>query len=256
MATTLFKLQIENFYRGIGEGDVGVTLGTPSTLTKPSGGAAYTPVRWTLPKVYDYFWRSGLILLRVIRHSFFDRIDELIPMFVESETVSLTAGIGNVSDPIKYDYIFRDAFVKYEVSTGVFVWYLARRSISTLDYETIKSTGQRRSPSVEAPVFTITKSGANQAITVYPIASSIPQFKEITFKFIRALERLEATSTGDDIWPRSLSDILIDGALMIAKGDANDLSVEEYFSRKLAMKIQLFDKPSVRQNTSTIEENK
>lgn len=233
MPTDLYKIQIENFYRDIGEGDVEVVLGSPSTLKKPTGGASYTPARWSLKHVADCFWRSGLILRRVIKLLNSPELNRIIPSLIQEEPVTLTDGIGALASNVKYDDISDIAVVDYIDASGTHSYVNCHRVPENVNYE-LKSTGLRRSPTAESPVFQITE---DKKVTVYPIyGATNPRIATITLTFLPAIETFLPTDTGKDKWNVALSDLLIDGAVMIAKGQTGDNAVKRYMLQELSNK--------------------
>lgn len=233
MPTDLYKIQIENFYRDIGEGDVEVVLGSPSTLKKPTGGSAYTPSRWSLKQVADCFWRSGLILRRVIKQLNSPELNRIIPSLVREEQVNLTSGVGALASNTKYDHIYDIATADYLNADSSHTYVNCHRAIDNLSYE-INTTGLRRSPTIESPVFQIID---DKTVKVYPLSGgSAPKFDKLILSYLPAIESFLPTDSGTDKWNVSLSDLLIDGAVMIAKGQTGDNSIKRYMLQELTNK--------------------
>lgn len=244
MPTDLYKIQIENFYRDIGEGDVEVVLGSPSTLKKPTGGSAYTPSRWTLKQVADCFWRSGLALRRVIKLLNSPELNRIIPSLIQEEVVVLTDGAGSLNSNVKYDHIYDIAVVDYTQTDPAHTYINCQRVPDNINYE-LKSTGLRRSPTIESPVFQITE---DKTVTVYPLfGSSNPRIASITLSYLPAIETFLPTSSGKDMWNVALSDLLIDGAVMIAKGQSADLSVKQFMMNELTSRYTFLKKDKLPQ---------
>ncbi len=248
MATDIYNKQIEAFYKDVGEGDITVINGpTDSTLNKGSV-VGYTPKRWSLVNVYDLFWRAGISLYRVLRSLDFEKLVKHTPSLFFNESLGLSSN--KVSLTTSYDFIYDIAIV---AQTSPAKKYTAIKIPPSELIETISSVGLRRSPTATNPKFSIHQESSLTKIIVYPEATT---FNSITISGFLTVSRLVASTNGSDTWNKNLSDLLIAGAVALAKSNSGDADIASMYLQQLQSSYQLVARKSTKQNNSFLEEEK
>lgn len=235
MATPLFKLHVEQFWRRMGEPNVSITLGNPTLV--PSGIQRYT----NLDQIYDYFWLSGISLFRAIDRFTKQEVGKMLPSFHKS-VVDQALTTGSYTPTEKIERIIDPVII--EVTSNVKKpGYLIPENVINL---CVNGTGLRAISS-DYPGYYI----ANGKVNVLPAASL-----KISFNYIKSVERIILTdqATPVDIWTDNYSEMLIQGACAYAKGDANDVALEAKFYQMLNNSYQISSAPVTNQNNSLIEQ--
>lgn len=233
MATPIFQKQVEAFLRRVGEGNISISY----TSHVPNN----TLSRYTFPIIYDYFWLTGKALLRVIDRISQGDLYEIVPTFVKSVAASsLTASALTV--PSDFWRLIGDAYVAKGAGS-----YVRSKVINPSRlFETLYAEGNYALTSDE-PRHHI----SGTTLTVYPTAYG---YDKISYRYVANVTRITLAddSSSNDIWDDSLSDLLIEGAVMYSRGDANDVAMEDYFSKKLGAKVAIFQQPKTEQDNSAI----
>lgn len=249
MATETFKLMVQAFLRDNNEGLINITLGNPTTSFSP------TPQRYKFDGVtgdsvvYDYFWLAGVSLFRAIDKYTKGDILRLLPGFRKEKTgVTLTSGSYSLLPADKIERILNPIILT--VSGSSYQCNLANPEQATASKVAIAtSSTKRRKPTISTPLYYI-ENGAIKVIT-----NTLTQSGTITFSYISSVPRimLNSTSLYNDIWTDNWSDMLIEGATMLAKRTNSSELTQMYFNQ-LQTKYKSLEVPSVNvNNTSQIE---
>lgn len=239
MATTNFKYQVEQFLRLMSNEERTIDLTNPLNTT----GVNAPSIRHSVQSIYDYFHNSGLALFRVLKKLTAEDLYRLD--FYISEVVTIGSGVGTIT--LKFDQILDDALVTI---SGAKVSARRYSPSDALAYST--TTGKRKSPSLESPKFEIKKISNVTKVAVYPTTG----ITDIELRGLAVVERLTLSNSLSDIWSANFNDILTQGAVMLAKGDANQVDLAQYFAQELNFKYSLYSKQQMKSNNSLIEENK
>jgi hypothetical protein len=234
MATTNYKLSIERFLRRMGEGSVTINLASIST----SYG------KFTTEQIYDYFLESGQCLFRAIDRYTKGEVYKYLPnLYKRVLDQALTSGSYTPTQAI--ERIVDPVIVVYGTSPEVRVQ--AVRVPENLLESVINSLGHK----------TITSSYPgyyleDTSIKVFPDSAT-----KITFRYIQSIPRriLAPDPTNDDnLFPANFSSMIIDGAVMIAKGDTNDISLENWYMSKLEREYSKLAQPISHNKNLLIEQ--
>jgi len=226
MAITNFKLWLAEFLRRNGEGDLTFTSSYPTDATTKEEAA------------YDYYQLSGQYLLRVLLRYTKNEIDTVAPYFVGSFSSNLTDG--SVALPTDYSRLYIQSVVStlnsialktYKCPPDKFDWFAV--------------TGHRRSANAFQRYYAIKD---DNKIYVLPATASA-----IKFRYIKAVPRV-TFATSNDIWSSDFTSILIDGALQLAKGDSNNLAIEQFFMQKLMIYAKTVQMPISKKNNTLTEQ--
>lgn len=234
MATTVFKSQVEQFLRRVGQGNVVITLANPTLISN----FAPEPTKFTLDQIYDYFYFSGLSLFNVLERITKNELNKTLPGFVK-RTAELTLTSGNYTVTEKIRRIVDPVTIKTSADKP---GYLIPDSI----VELCTASSGMRAISVDYPGYYL----RNGKINCLPTTAT-----KLTFNYIQEVPRLLLSSTADDIWPDNYSDYLIDGAVMLAKGDSNEIGLEQFYFQKLQSKFAVKSQPITNQNNTQIEQS-
>jgi len=234
MATTLFKTQVEQFLRRVGQGNVTITLNNPTTLADFSP----TPTKFTYNQIIDYFYFSGLTLFNTLERITKNELNKVLPT-LSKRIVEATVTSGQVTPSEPIHKIVDPVTIK--INSLNKLGYLIPESIVE---HCINSVGIR-TISADYPGYYI----RDNKINILPNTAT-----KMTYNFIMPVPRLLLSSILDDIWPANYSDLLVDGAVMISKGDSNDSALEQYYYQKLQSKFQTKSQPITNQNNTQIEQ--
>lgn len=214
-------------------------------LTNPlnTTGANAPSTRHTLQSMYDYFYNSKLALFRVLKKLTAEDLYRLD--FYVSEVVTIGSGVGTLS--IKFDQVLDDGLATIG---GEKVPARRYSPSDALAYST--TTGKRKSPSLESPKFEIKKLSNVTKVAVYPTTG----ITDIEIRGLAVVEREILSNSLNDLWNPNFNDIIVNGAVMLAKADGNQIDLGQYFAQELNFKYSLFGKQQVKSNNSLIEENK
>lgn len=239
MATTIYNKQIEAFYRIVGEGDITVVNAANSSSLTKGVVTNYIPKRWTLDEVYDLFWRAGLSLYRVLKAVDYRKVAKLLPSFFTTEDVSLTSNAGSITG--KYDFIYEQALA---VITGNPDTVLLCPIIPFEELGNVINinTTYRKAPTATSPKFSLLNPFA---VKVYP---ATPSYNKLRISGVLAVQRLIACTSNSDSWNENFSDLLISGAVKLAKTETGELGVAEYFSRELQLNYSLVKQKPTKNN--------
>lgn len=216
-------------------------------LTNPlnTTGVNAPSKRFSVQSIYDYFWTSGQSLFRVLKKM---TTDDLIRLeFYRSDVITLSSGIGSLA--VTFDTIFDDA--KCIITSGS-VQVGARRYTPQEVSMYSTTTGKRKSPTLEAPRFEVKTITGVRKVTVYPLSG----ITSIELWGLAVVERMVLSNVNFDIWNANLSDMLVQGAVIMAKGDGNQTDLVQYFAQELNVKSLLYQRKPMNQNNSLIEEVK
>lgn len=233
MPTTNFKRSVESFLRRVGEGNINITLANPTTISN----FAPQPKRYNdIDQIYDYFLYSGQSLFRALDRLTKNEVTGILPNFVKSSSGALSSGeveisdIERVLDPIK-------------LTIGG-VTKIAYKIPDSIIQNVLQSVGLR-TVSSDYPGYYLKGS----KLTAFP--TSATAYDAI---YIKVVPREVLSSASVDEWGSNFYGLLTDGAVMIAKGDSNESSVERMFMEKLKMNYQYYQIPITNQNNPQIEQ--
>jgi len=214
-------------------------------LTNPlnTTGVNAPSKRFSVQSIYDYFWTSGQSLFRVLKKMTTDDLTRL--EFYVSDSITLTSGVGSLA--LNFDTVWDDASALISASRVPARRYTPQEVIL---YST--TTGKRKSPSLEAPKFEIKSVSNVRKVLVYPTSG----VTSIELRGLAVVERIVLSNTNPDIWNTNLSDMLVQGAVIFAKGDGNQTDLVQYFAQELNVKSLMYQRKVVNQNNSLIEEVK
>lgn len=234
MSTPLFKIQAEQFFRRIGAGNITITLGNPSTFSP-------TPTNVTIDQLYDYFYFAGQALYTALDRYTKNEVYRHVPNLIKEVQANLTGG--NVAGASDIERIIEP--VQVEVSNGV--WkegYNIPHNI--LDIVRSNSSSIRKITSDYPGYYAV----GNQ-IYVLP-ASSL----KVKYRYVASIPRivLSDQSGVKDIFPGNFTPHLIDGAVMLHKGDYNEISLEQFYYQKITNNFKVFANPILAQNNPAIEQ--
>lgn len=233
MPTTVFKSQVEQFLRRVGQGNVVITLANPTLISNFSP----EPTKFTLDQIHDYFYFSGISLFNVLERITKNELNKTLPGFYK-RTAELTLTSGSYTITEKIRRIIDPVTIK--VASVNKPGYLIPDNIIEL---CISSAGIR-TISVDYPGYYL----RNNKINCLPDTAT-----KVTFNYIMEVPRLLLSSVADDIWPDNYSDLLIDGAVMLAKGDSNEIGLEQFYFQKLQANFAVKSQPITNQNNTQIE---
>ena len=235
MATPLFKTQVEQFLRRVGQGNIAITLTTGTPTLTPSIS------KFTLDQIYDYYQFSGQSLFRAIeRYSKGEAVKMFPNLFV---TVSVTAASG--------EYTFTESIER--IIEPITVWtnadpikkpaYMIPDGVLEL---CINSIGIR-TISTDYPGFYL----RDGKIKILPSTKD-----RITFSYVKSVPRIQLRSNNDysDIWPSNYGKLLVDGMVMLAKADSNDTNLESFYFNQLMNQYKVQSMPVTNQNNSLTEQ--
>lgn len=227
MSTPLFKTQVEMYLRAVGEGDITITY----TAHVPNN----TLKRYSFSAIYDNFYSAGLVLLRVLKRLAPNELVTAVPTLKVDDVITLTTNAGTIA--ADFGHIQYDSVVDTN-NVDPIVQILCRRWNPKLSKEFLKSTGKRLSPSATIPYYEIS---TTKTVDVYPKTTT---FYKITLTGMKALPRLVLSddTTPVDIWNADYTDMLVDGAVALAKGTCNEISLEQFYTSKLQSKFAIIVK--------------
>ena len=237
MPTTLFRTQVEQFLRRTGSGNCTITLADPTTISNISPA----PTQVTLDQIYDCFHFSGQALFSALERYTQNEIGKRLPNLLVQQELTLTAG--KVEVPSGLERPIEPCLV--ETSSGV--WrdaYLVPHSIINL----VKANNSPiRKVSADYPGFYI----IGNELFVLPESSL-----KIKLLAIKSVPRLVLSSRSDvnDVFTGNLGKHLVDGAVMIFKGDSNETALEEFFYKKMQGNFREFSLPIRKQSNPEIEQ--
>lgn len=234
MSTPLFKIQVEQFFRRVGAGSIAVTLGNPSTFSP-------TPTNVTIDQVYDYFYVAGQALFTALDRYTRNEIYRHVPNLIKELDLTLTAG--KVASPADVERIIEP--VQVEVSTNV--WKAAYNIPHGILDIVRSSTPSIRKISSDYPGF-YTVAG-----DIYVLPTTATKVKG---RYVGSVPRivLSDQSSVKDIFPGNFTPHLIDGAVMVFKGDYNEISLEQFYYQKITNNFKVFANPILAQNNPMIEQ--
>lgn len=226
MAITNFKLWLAEFLRRNGEGDLTFTSSYPTDATTKEQAA------------YDYYQLSGQYLLRVLLRYTKNEIDTVAPYFIGSFSSNLTGG--SVALPADYDKLYIQSVTS---TVSSIVWKTNKCPVDKFDW--YATSGHRRSASLYNRYYALKD---DNKIYVLPATATA-----VKFRYIKTVPRVTFATT-DDIWSGNFTGILVDGALMLAKGDSNNLQIEQFFMQKLMIYAKTIQIPISKKNETLTEQ--
>lgn len=233
MPTTNFKRSVESFLRRVGEGNINITLANPTTISN----FAPQPKRYSdIDQIYDYFLYSGQSLFRALDRLTKNEVTGILPNFVKSSSGALSSGeieitdVERILDPIKL--------------TIAGVVKIAYRIPDSIIQNVLQSVGLR-AVSSDYPGYYLKGS----KLIAFPTTAT-----NYEAMYIKSVPREVLHSVNADEWSSNFYGLLTDGAVMIAKGDSNESSVERMFMEKLKMNYQYYQIPITNQNNPQIEQ--
>lgn len=222
MPTTNFKRACESFLRRMGEGNITITLASPTLI----GNFSPQPKRYNdINQIYDYFWFSGQALFRAIDRLTKNEVTSVLPNFFTILSTALTSGqvtildVERILDPVKL------------VISGT--TRLAYRIPDSILLNVLSSSGMRQI-SAEYPGYYL----KGNLFTSYPTTATSAEIG-----YIKSVPREVLDSNGTDAWATNFYSMLVDGAVGMAKGDANEIQLEQLFVQKMKANLQYYQIP-------------
>lgn len=232
MATPIYRSCLKQFWKRMENADVTITAASPDTY---SGTVQrYTFPSGSTPGIVDhYFYQAGQALVRALQALSYDEVYKIAPALIGAETVTLTAGAGNISASNVY-YVYDRCVV---FTSGDSSSYKIAQMLETWERdEIVNNLNPRKTPSANQRYF---ECPTINTVNVYPNT-----YNRIIVRFLKScpLQVSTADALVSDPFPEILSDIWIDMACQIAAGDLKD-SLELVITKRLQDKFSFLNRP-------------
>jgi hypothetical protein len=238
MATPNFKIQVEQFLRRIGQGNVVITFDV-------GNNPVFTPEikKVTVDQIYDYYQLSGQALFDSIERYSKGLSNKMFPnLYKFAKDKTLTSGaylpsesIQRIVEPVTvYDHVSgEDPIPAYLIPENIIE--LCRNSVGI------------RKLSRQYPGYYI----RNGSIHVLPDSMT-----KISFNYVNSIDRIQLTngSAYDDIWPTNEGRLLVDGMVMLSQGDSGNTNLEQFYFNKISNLYKMKSLPITNNNNSLNEQ--